>query len=259
MIQNIYPLFERGRIMKKELMLAVRNYSFEYVAARYQDFSDGILFGCGLKVYPDGIEIAIGGIKFGGFIYLVSEPIRIPYTPNDSITVLKARFYPQERDADSIRYSGDLVLDTQTKREENELEFCRFLLQNGARLRDDYKGFEDIQTEFDTVNLAQANHAAVGGMTLSPFITTAFAQEALEYRLEDAWDIAFCSQCLNSGLAVQKNLIQTYVTARLGLDKQDMDTLTLFEKLSLVLREIQQGTRIGAGRRRSHRQQILVD
>lgn len=259
MIQNIYPLFERGRIMKKELMLAIRNYSFEYVAARYQEFSDGVIFGCSLKVHPDGIEIGIGGIKYGGFIYLVSEPMRVAYAPTDRMTALKVRFYPAEQDADSIRHAGELVLEESLECEENELELCRFRLQRGSRLRDDYKSMEDIETGFDTLNLANSSHAAVGGMTLSPAITERFAQEALTYRLENPWDITFCAQCMTSGLAVPRALIQAYVTAKLGLDKQELDNRALFDKLVLALRQIQGGQQICAEQKRRFRQQIIVD
>lgn len=49
MAQNIYPLFERNRIMKKEYLWSLRDYSFGFMKVQYAEFSDGILTGCGLK------------------------------------------------------------------------------------------------------------------------------------------------------------------------------------------------------------------
>ena len=36
---------------------------------------------------------------------------------------------------------------------ENQMEMCRFYLREGSALRDSYKNFADMSTEYDTVNL----------------------------------------------------------------------------------------------------------
>lgn len=52
MMEHIYPAFERGRIMKKELLWALRDYSYAALQIKYRDHADGIITGCGVR--PEG-------------------------------------------------------------------------------------------------------------------------------------------------------------------------------------------------------------
>ena len=49
-MQNLYPLFERNRILKKELMWSLRDYSFTHIQLEYQAYADGMIKGCDLEV-----------------------------------------------------------------------------------------------------------------------------------------------------------------------------------------------------------------
>ena len=40
-MQNLYPLFERNRVLKKELLWALRDYSFGQLQLKYADYGDG--------------------------------------------------------------------------------------------------------------------------------------------------------------------------------------------------------------------------
>ena len=58
MMEHIYPAFERGRIMKKELLWALRDYSYSTLQTRYRDHADGIITGC--RVRAEGDMLCIG-------------------------------------------------------------------------------------------------------------------------------------------------------------------------------------------------------
>ena len=45
-MQNLYPLFERNRILKKELLWSLRDYSFSQIQLEYQEYGQGIIQGC---------------------------------------------------------------------------------------------------------------------------------------------------------------------------------------------------------------------
>ena len=54
MFKNTYPLFERKKVLKKEMLENLRDYPRDVFHILYQDYSDGILVGCELKVQEIG-------------------------------------------------------------------------------------------------------------------------------------------------------------------------------------------------------------
>ena len=105
--------------------------------------------------------------------------------------------------SDYVRYVTEFVLDENLERKQNELEVCRFKLKEGTRLRAEYKDFCDIETEYDTVNLANATWTSAGGNTLSKEITDYFARKVLECENADDKDIRFAYLLLQSKEAVK--------------------------------------------------------
>lgn len=135
-MEYIYPEFEQGRIMKRELLLALRDYSYAALQLRYQGFPDGSL-----------------------------------------------------------------------ERKPGEIELCRFKLKEGAALRTNYKDFYDMQTEYDTLNLADATWSSAGGNTLSKEITDFFAKKVLECGHAEKDDIQFAYFLLQSREAVNYDIL----------------------------------------------------
>ncbi len=58
MFRNIYPLFERKHLLKKEMLDNLRDYPREIFNMLYQDYSDGILSGCRLEVRGESLFCA---------------------------------------------------------------------------------------------------------------------------------------------------------------------------------------------------------
>ena len=206
-----YPLFERGRILKKELLFALRDYSFGLAKLHFSDYTSGIIAGCGMSVSGEKLSISPGILKFNRFVYVITEPKEVYYEPTEQTIAMKIRFSTTSAvTVDYVDYSGKLVLDSNTELGTNELEVCRFKLKRGSRLRCDYTGFEDIETEFDTVNLAHATWAGIGEPGISLPVLRMFAKEALECRLDQPWDIMFSSQCMYAE-TVHRRVIGAYL------------------------------------------------
>lgn len=261
MAQNIYPLFERNRIMKKEYLWSLRDYSFGFMKVQYAEFSDGILTGCGLKVKDDDtIEIAPGMVKHDGFVYLFPEPREVAYSAAEVYVSLKLRLEKKPVYLDYINYESTPFLDEDLELKNNEIELCRFKLKKGFALRDQYKDFYDIETEFDTVNLAHATWAGLHAPTLAPAITRYFAGEALKCRPENAKDIQFISLCLARDTAVPRILIEDYVRCKLELpDEEPLDNEALFAHLDMILDNLRNGTERRPDRKMKRNRQIMVD
>jgi len=245
MMEHIYPAFERGRIMKKELLWALRDYSYSALQIRYQDYADGILSGC--AIHPEGstLHILPGMIKCAGFIFLITGEERVSYTPAGEYTSLKFRLKKKEDLPDYTRYLTEFVLDESLERSSNEIELCRFKLKEGAALRTEYKDFYDIQTEYDTVNLVNATWSCAGQNTLSKDITDYFAQKVLECEKAEEHDIQFAYFMLQGQEAIDYRILTDYIRRKTGVSVRDarkISTKEAFDKLVDILDGIRRGT-----------------
>lgn len=241
-MEYIYPAFERGRIMKKELLEALRDYSYSGLEIRYQEYPDGILEGCTLVTEGSHILIAPGVIKCGGFIFLIQHGQRVGYEATENYVSLKFKAERAEQFTDYNRYLAEFVLDEELDRRENEVELCRFKLKAGSLLRYQYRDFYDIQTEFDTLNLADATWAGRGGHTLAKAVTDYFAREVLKCRAAEGQDVQFAYDCLQSGEAVPREILNHYVRLKLRDYDMALDSNSLvFQKMDTILENIRNG------------------
>lgn len=260
-MENLYPLFERNRILKKELMWALRDYAFANIQLEYQEFADGIIKGCEVKVRGQELAVSKGIVKYGGFVYLVTEEMPIPYEPKECLQVLKMKLEEDKRSEDLIAYRVTLFLDESPVKQEGELEVCRFKLQHGSRLREDYKNFEDMATEFDTVNLLEADFSSVTGKSLASKVTGYFAREALKAEYCQAEDISFAYLCLAQPGAVSREVVWDYVGRKMGMDGEEYNgrgNREVFDGMVSVLRGMQTGNGRRMGRE-GGRRRILVE
>lgn len=261
-MQHIYPAFERGRIMKKELLWALRDYSYAALQLQYADYPDGIISGCRIQAEDHCLLVGPGIIKCQDFIFLITENEKIKYSPTDRCVSLKFRLTERENLPDYIRYITEFVLDENLERKQNELEVCRFKLKEGARLRTEYKDFFDIQTEYDTANLANSTWASAGGNTLSKKITDYFATKVLECENADDKDIRFAYLLLQNKEAINFEIIKDYIWRKTGEKESGIsfDTETAFHKLEEILEGIRRGMDIhGQGKSKKDDRMIILD
>lgn len=244
-MEHIYPAFERGRIMKKELLWALRDYSYAALQVRYQDYPDGIISGCRVRAEDGMLHISPGTVKCRDFIFLLAGGERVAYAPTQGYVSLKFRLTAKEELADYTLYRSEFALDGRLERGEGEIELCRFQLKEGARLRTDYRDFYDIQTEYDTVNLAYATWSAAGGSTLSKDVTDFFARKILECGNAPEGDVRFAYFLLDGREAVSYRVLEDYIARRTGekpgKDADLPDTGEAFRRLEGILEEIRSG------------------
>ena len=261
-MEHIYPAFERGRIMKKELLWALRDYSYSALQLQYADYPDGIISGCGIRIENDFLCVKPGIIKCQDFIFLITEEEKIEYSSTESLVSLKFRLIEREVLSDYVRYVTEFVLDENLERKRNELEMCRFKLKAGARLRTEYKDFFDIETEYDTVNLANATWTSTGGNTLSKEVTDYFAKKVIECENADDKDIRFAYLLLQSKEAVNFEIIKDYIVRKTGEKAREisMNSEAAFQKLEEILEGIRRGKDIyGQGKARQDNRMIVLD
>ena len=227
-----YPSFEEKHILKPKQLDLVRDFPREMESLRYVDYADGILFGCRVSA-DDAIVVSPGVVLHEGLFYRMTESARISYAPSEGTKYLKIRFSSRAPEEDILERRADIVVEDAPP-DESEEELARFKLKEGARLRSDYTGFDDLDTEFDTLCVLHSPCAARGGKTLLPFVTTLFAQEALLCGPENPSDVGFAMLCLQSERV-------TCFVLKSFLDAESAEPLALYGALKKKLASIRAG------------------
>lgn len=230
------PLFNPAPL-RKEILESMRDLAVKEQSARYENYSDGILAGCGL--FEQGMKIGVksGLVKYAGRIYVLPQQDSVHYRATDDWTVLKIQFGGEKTNRDFRTYEGHLALDENVRILPNEIELGRFKLKQGSRLRTKYVDFQDMETEYDTVNPINVPFAGIGEHTLSPVILTNFAREAYPHVVEPI-DISFCTCCMASNGVMSRESIHLYLWRRLDIDSKMFDNREMHSHLADVLADV---------------------
>ena len=259
MFENSYPLFNSGRLLKIDMLKELRDFPREFFNINFEKYSDGIIGGCSLEVTENNIIVKKGIIKHNNILYLLKEDVTVAYECNNKLTILKVKFISETKDGDFKRNSTDIYLDENLEIKENEMEICRFQLRSGACLRIDHVDFNDLATEYDTVNLIYAPYAACEKSSLCPEILRRFGSELLKYRVEDPWDIAFGMNCVQTKEPMQKEIIIDYLVYKLNIEDKQYSNEDIYYYLLDVLKKANDGAGSGGRHGRRGARKILID
>lgn len=255
--QNIYPLFEGKRVLKKELLWSLRDYAFSHIQLEYQEYGQGFLRGCGVRAKEGVLVITPGMVKCGRFICLLPEETRIPYEPMNQLQVLKLQIQLDGSCPDYVSYEMGFCLGPSGEKGEQEFELCRFHLRKGARLRDQYTCFADMGTVYDTVNVIDSDWGGVGGQGLAPEVTRYFAECILKAGGGLPEDRMFAYACLASPGVMPVRILEDYLARRRGR-LEGRQKGELYQAMCAVIEEISRGGR-SVGREGKGRRRILVE
>lgn len=259
MLIQAIPLFQDGHILRREMLIALSDYAFLTSQLIYKGYGDGILAGCELTTTKDTIILNTGIIYFKGQAYLIKEPMAIPYYPTNTTVVLKLKISEELKEPNFIYHEMNLILTEQTDSQENELELCRFILQQGARLRDQYQNFEDRNTMFDTLNCIYSPYSVKGESTLSWEITRAFAEEMLTADNITDFDAFFCTQILNQTYPVSKEALRVYLKRSGAAELTEYTNLHVYEELVKILKARKNGEKMENNKKSIKKWKVSVD
>ena len=233
------PVFAGRRILKKESLWDIRDYTYAGWQLYYAEYTDGLLKGCDIRAEDGRLVIGKGMLKFHDFIYLLMEEEEVTYQPKNRWQVLKAEFLEDDTNFDYTAYRVRFFLDEELELGENQMEMCRFYLREGSALRDSYKNFADMSTEYDTVNLICATVAGMGEKTLHPVVVKQFGEELWNMEEKDQFDFGFCSLVWNTQGRVERKVIAAYLSNKMKkavVDKiLSYDNQMVYEKLENIV------------------------
>ena len=216
-MENRYPLFETGRILKKEALEVIRDYPRDLLSILYEGYTDGVIRGLRLSSDHENRNLIIGKglIKLKGEVYQIHKEIRVAYTHTVQRKYLKLRCH-EKRDKDFIVSEIEAFLSDEEERKAGEILLCNFLLKSGFVLRDTYLDFADMRSEYDTIHLMNADYAGYGEESFNIEVLKAYAKEYLDTKKCEETDRAFCYMVLNSMEGIERSIIENYIAFKEG-------------------------------------------
>ena len=259
LFKYIYPLFNSGRLLKVDMLKELRDFPWEFLSSKYKNYSNGIISGCDLSIEDNIIKIQKGILMYKNLFYILKEDISIKYESNNKLSIIKIKFLKSEINKDFEIGNTEVFLDDNINLKDDELEFCRFHLRNGAKLRLDYVDFKDYSTEYDTINYINSPYSSYKKNTLHPNILRQFGRELLSCNLSEAWDISFGMICLQNKDPIEKEIIVSYLVNKLGIEKKEYSNESLYYYLLKVLDNIKNSGEEDSRRGRGRYRKILID
>lgn len=252
------PIFSKGSLLSQEMLETLKNYELRVSENYFAGYADGIVSGVDIKASQGVIYIGKGLLRFCGKLFFISENTRISVHPNNEWQCVKAVFADFEKNDNFEKQEMHIELSGNLEREENAIEICRIRLQDGARLRCEYRGLEDMDTEYDTINLIESQWSAYGRDSIHPAILREFVSEACKCSLSNPADTAFVMQLTGSdGRAVNRDMIQYYLENRLEKKGRDYTNREIYQGLCKALKLIKTGEMQTVEKRKPRR--LLVD
>lgn len=253
------PIFERGMILTHEMMDELQNYATSMGNLNYTDYSDGVLLGC--QVMVDGMNLALkrGIVVFDGKLVIIPEGLQVMVSPCNEWHALCLQISDVYRDKNFCGADVELVIVTDVSQIENRIEICRFRMQEGAHIRNMYRDFNDLNTEFDTINEIYAKWSGYRYSTVSFHMLEEFAKEAIKKGVENPQDISFIQQILNlGGRSMNRHAIEFYIATRLGRPYRELTGLEVYKGFAEILRNLRNDGLRAPMRQRDERR-IIVD
>lgn len=256
MFQREEIMFRRHTVLKAEMFSFSCQAPMEYLELQYRGWFDGILADADVLVGEKDLMLQPGIVIYKGNMFRMTKIEHIPYQANGKEMKLWLHFGECKENESGKFYETDFLLTEETQMRAGDMELVRFCLQEGAILRDKYKNFEDMNTQYNTLNYIYATYSGYQQKTISPIILREFAEEAQECSGLEAEDIAFLMEC-NRGQNVSKHTIRLYLEYKLNKKlSPDCDNLEIYESLKQVLKIVRTPKRkstMSSGRR------IMID
>ena len=252
------PVFSKGSLLSQEMLETLKDYELRISENYFAGYADGIISGLDIKTSQGVVYIGQGLIRFHGRLFFIPENTRMAVHPNNEWQCIKAVFSDFEKNDNFEKQEMKIELSCNLEHEESAIEICRIRLQNGARLRCEYRGLEDMDTEYDTVNLIESQWSAYGTESIHPAILREFVREAKKCSLSHPADTAFVMQLTaDDGRAVNREFIRLYLENRVEKKEREYTNREIYQGLCRALKLIKTGETQTMEKRKPRR--LLVD
>lgn len=257
-IQKI-PIFQSGTVLTQEMMESMKSYAINMGQISYHGYTDGILKGCTISVNEDMLVINTGIILYAGKPIFLQDPVEITYQHTNTCKILVVRVGEEEKNHDYVMRRVDIILLGEQELNSKDIELARFTLQEGAKLRNQYRDFFDLSTIYNTLCIAYTKWASYEKESISYEILYKFAQEAVKINEINEIDQNFVQLILSeNGETLPRGIIENYILWRLKKSVVGCSTFELYKGLAECLKQIQNKMQ-ESNRRPSLNRRLIID
>ena len=240
MVKNEYPVFNLNDTIEKKMFELLRDNPARILELQYKDYSDGILNGMDLSVDYEKkvIYIESGIFLHSGHIYWLDKKYSARIPENEGHYIVKLRINSKIKERKYLKREIEIITEKAEENtfeiKENELEITRYIWREGAELRQAYGKYEDLDREFNTLNIIYQKYASehIDG-TLNPFILQMWRKEAGEKENLDNYDIQFLF--LSANKKIERENIIYYINRKLKKQAANYTNIELYKKLGEIL------------------------
>ena len=243
MRDGIFPLFTKGRVLKRESIEYLRDFPHDLAVLAFDGYADGILFGFTIEFSAKQRHLIIskGAVKHQDNIVIIPKETIVPVSEDycGHLVYIKLFINNYYETEDKKTCDIDISLDEDDPSSSFlashslKIELGRFHLNSSAILRCQHESFADLFTPENTIGITCVPYAGLGATTLHPVILQEYANKLMQISSEPV-DMSFAMTCFNTSV-VHKRAIQWYIAKKCGNKYKDYPLLELSEKLREIL------------------------
>lgn len=230
-----YPIFEKKKLLRIEMLEHMRDYPRNLERLYMKTMSDGIVSGCDVSWFDDELVIQPGLLYRAGKIYVMEKEEKCACPPQGKRVFVKVIFSAESRENSLVTGMGRIQISDIPAASATELELCRFHLQNGAKLRCQYESFNDYSTEYNTLNRIDTPFSDYNDPVLWPKMMEQYAKEMLSKNPVNVTDSIFAMQILGNHGVCSRTLLVTYLNSRIRKMKKNWNNQELYQELLNLL------------------------
>lgn len=233
MEKNKIPIFEKGKILDKEMLDELKNLNLDYINTLYFSKSDGVIYGINPEISKNKIVINPGLIKYNGELFKIlnKREVEIPLEDGSYIYLLQK--------INKVLNDKFLELKFELKLLKNETELTdgfeifRILRREGADLKEPVR-IVGIDKEYNTLNLINLKLSTLSGSILNSKLLKLYAKDMLENKKLDACERVMCMYILNSNY--EREFILKYLN--LSFEADNLEVYKALESKYMSLENI---------------------
>ena len=257
-ITKCMPKFSSGIILQADKLQNLADQTLLLPSLMAHGYTDGVVSGLDIIEKDGNIVVSKGVVRVHGAMFLMDEEMAIQYQPTNRTTFLKLCYLERVTAPSGTTHTFTLGT-SETVAGEDEIELCRFKLQEGARLRYVYDDFEDLNTEFDTINIIRAVYSGKDSPALNIKILKIFAKEMLSLKPVEGIDTFFCIQILGMNDVMHMEGVLAYLEIKTGESLDVISNYKVYKGLLGVLQQERSKTRVEKKKKIVPQKKIFID
>lgn len=185
------PSFNRGSILKQNMLEALRDFPHTALNVMYSDYGEGIISGFEVKSGSDNsFQVSPGLLKINDTVFVMAESLSIEQKTERHYVYISLRKIDNPDGEDIVLHCSQI-----DEPQNENFELFRYTMNAEMMAYKDV--YELLSAPMNRINQLNCKYSVVGGSTLHPCYFQLFANAVLESSNASQNDIAFAYQCLN--------------------------------------------------------------